>query len=62
MRDGIFLVWKKGDLETNRKLGSDELDRFLWKLNCFEKQIEFTLEKEQDGVLPFLDLLIKREK
>ena len=61
MRDDIFLVWKKGDPEMNRKLGSDELDRFLWKLNCFEKRIEFTLEREKDGMLPFLDLFIKRE-
>ena len=61
MRDDVFLVWKKGDPETNRKLGSDELDRFLWKLNCFEKRIEFTLEREKDGVMPFLDMLIKRE-
>jgi len=51
MRDDIFLVWKKGDPETNRKLGSDELDRFLWKLNCFEKRIELTLEREKDGVI-----------
>ena len=28
-RDDIFLVCMKGDLETNQKLGSDELDRFL---------------------------------
>ena len=62
MRDDILLIWKKGDLEENQKLGSDDLDRFLWKLNCFEKRIEFTLEREKDGVLPFLDLLIRREK
>ena len=62
MRDNILLIWKKGDLKENRKLGSDDLDRFLWKLNCFEKRIEFTLEREKDGVLPFLDLLIRREK
>ena len=62
MRGDIFLVWKKGDLETNRKMGSDDLDRFLRKLNCFEKRIEFTFEREKDGVLPFLNLLIKKEK
>ena len=38
MIDDVFLVWKKGDPETNWKLGSDELDRFVWKLNCFEKR------------------------
>ena len=57
MRDDVFLVWKKGDPEANRKLGSDELDQFCWKLNCFEKRIEFTLEREKDGVMPFLDML-----
>ena len=62
MRDDVFLIWKKGDPAINRKLGSDELDRFLWKLNCFEKRIEFTLEREKDGVMPFLDMLIKRER
>ena len=39
MRYTIFLVWKKGDPETNRKLGSDELDRFLWKLNVLKKEL-----------------------
>ena len=47
MRDGMFLVLGKGDLETNRKMGSDDLDRFLWKLNYFEKRIEFTVERER---------------
>ena len=51
MRDDILLIWKKGDLGENQKLGSDDLDRFLWKLNCFEKQIEFIFEREKDGVL-----------
>jgi len=53
MRDRILLIWKKGDLEENRKLGSDDLDRFLWKLNCFKKRIEFTLEKEKMGYCHF---------
>ena len=29
MRDDILLIWKKGDVEENRKIGSDDLDRFL---------------------------------
>ena len=56
------MEWKKGDPETNRKLGGDDLDRFLWKLNCFEKIIEFTVEREKDVVMTFLDMLVKRER
>ena len=51
MRDNIFLVWKKGDLETNRKLESDKLDRFLWKLNSFEKtNWVYSWKRERWGV------------
>ena len=32
VRDDVFLMWKKGDAELNRQMGSDDLDRFLWKL------------------------------
>ena len=49
MRDDYLLIWKKCDVEENRKLGSVDLDRFLWKLNCLEKRIEFTMEREIDG-------------
>ena len=31
----------KGDLKTNDKLESDELGRFIWKLNFFETFIDF---------------------
>ena len=29
IRDDVFLVWKKSNPETNQKLGSDKLHRFL---------------------------------
>ena len=60
MRDDVFLIWKKGDANLNTQMGSDELDRFLWKLNGYENRIQFTLEREKEGILAFLDMLIKR--
>ena len=33
MQEDVFLIWKKGDANLNTQMGSDELDRFLWKLN-----------------------------
>ena len=60
MRDDVFLIWKKGDANLNTQMGSDELDRFLWKLNGYENRIQFTLEREKEGILAFLDMLVKR--
>ena len=41
--------------------GEEKLDELLGYLNVHEERIQFTIEKEVDGVLPFLDLSIKRE-
>ena len=60
MRDDVFLIWKKGDAELNRQMGSDDL--VLWKLNGYENRIQFTLEREKEEIMPFLDMLIKRGK
>ena len=38
------------------------MDRFLWKLNGYENRIQFTLEREKEEIMPFLDMLIKRGK
>jgi hypothetical protein len=61
MRDDIFLIWKDSDKKTTKSRGSDDLDQFLWKLNGKEIRIQFTLEREKTGVLPFLDMSIKRQ-
>jgi hypothetical protein len=61
MRDDIFLVWKDSNKEITKRRGSDDLDQFLWKLNGKERRIQFTLEREKAGVLPFLDMSIKRQ-
>jgi len=37
-----------------------KLSEFLTHLNTIESSIQFTMEKEKEGCLPFLDLLIKR--
>ena len=62
MRDDVFLIWKKGDADLNKQMGSDDLERFLWKLNGYENRIQFTLEREKEVILPFVDMMIKRGK
>ena len=54
-----ILIWRNGDANLNTQMGSDELDRFLWKLNGYENRIQFTLEREKEGILAFLDMLVK---
>jgi hypothetical protein len=34
----------------------------LEEVNKMHKSMEFTIEKEKEGIIPFLDLLISREK
>ena len=47
----IYILWSGG---------SEALDCFFWQLNYKEPRIEFTIEREKDGILPFLDISIKR--
>ena len=53
MSNDILLILKKGDLEKNRKLGSDDLDRFFWKLNCFEKESNLLWKERKMGYCHF---------
>ena len=39
---------------------SEQADRFLYFLKARHKNIEFTIEKEQDQKLPFLDVLVTK--
>jgi hypothetical protein len=51
MRDDIFIIWDHSERE---------LDRLFWYLNGIEPKIQFTIEKEKEGSLPFLDIHIHR--
>ena len=50
-RDDIYIVWSGG---------SENLDCFFWQLNYKHTKIEFMIDREINGVLPFLDLSITR--
>jgi len=52
MRDDVLIVWDHGE---------EKLEEMLGYLNEHEERIQFTIEKEIDRVLPFLDLSIRRE-
>jgi len=41
--------------------GTDKLDLFFAHLNNQSKSIKFTMEKEVNGLLPFLDVLISKK-
>ncbi len=49
--DDTFVIWPHG---------KDSLNQFLDHLNSQHSTIKFTMEIEQSGCLPFLDVLIKR--
>ena len=49
--DDTFVLWKHG---------MDRLQEFLTHLNSLRDSIEFTMEAESDGKLPFLDVLVTR--
>ncbi|XP_060517001.1 uncharacterized protein LOC132696254 [Cylas formicarius] len=49
--DDIFILWSHGEAK---------LDHFLTYFNSLHDRIEFTIEKEKDKQLPFLDVLLTR--
>ena len=55
-------LWRRYVDDTNFiwSHGQEELDRFFNHLNCQSSVIKFTMEKEIDGCLPFLDILISK--
>ncbi|KAK9874835.1 hypothetical protein WA026_005651 [Henosepilachna vigintioctopunctata] len=51
--DDTFVVWSHGQ---------EKLLEFLNHLNSIHPQIQFTMEKEENGQLAFLDVLVKRRE
>jgi hypothetical protein len=58
------LRWKRFVDDTNVLWphGKDELEKFFQHLNDISKDIKFTMELEENGTIPFLDVLIKRKE
>ena len=50
--DDTFVIWPHG---------LDKLENFHSHLNSLRKSIRFTVEKEQNNHLPFLDVLVTKE-
>ncbi|XP_018401785.1 PREDICTED: uncharacterized protein LOC108778952 [Cyphomyrmex costatus] len=50
--DDTFVIWRHG---------KDELDKFLNFLNNQHTNIRFTTEIEENGMLPFLDVLVTKK-
>ena len=50
-RDDIYILWNGGE---------EALDCFFWRVNYIDPRIQFTIERENNRVLPFLDMSLKR--
>ncbi len=51
MRDDVFIIWDHGE---------EKLQELLSDVNGQEKQVQFTIKREVNGVLAFLDLKMER--
>ena len=54
--------WRRYVDDTICYIKVDSIDYVLSKLNNFHKNIQFTVEVEKEGRIPFLDVLMTREK
>ena len=54
--------WKGYVDDTCCALATSDIDGFHQHINSIEPHIQFTVEIETDGQLPFLDLLFEREE
>ena len=54
--------WKQYVDDTYTILPGDLVNFFHSHLNSIDNNIQFTVEKESDGQLPFLDILLTREE
>ena len=54
--------WRRYVDDTCTALPSNLVDSFHDHLNSIDPCIQFTIERESDGQLPFLDILLNREE
>ena len=54
--------WKRYVDDTCCALATSDIDQFHQHINSIEPHIQFTVEIETNGQLPFLDLLLSREE
>ena len=52
--------WTRYVDDTFALIDPDATQRVLQKLNSYDPRIQFTYEEEENGTIPFLDVLIKR--
>ena len=55
-------IWKRYINETFAIINKNAVEDFLDHLNTIENSIKFTIEKEANHALPFLDTLVRRNK
>ena len=55
-------IWKRYVDDTFVIIHKNSVEDFLDHLNTIENSIKFTIEKEADHTLPFLDTLVRRNK
>ena len=55
------LIWRRFVDDTFVVLPRNDLPSFFTYINSLESSISFTMEKEMDDHLPFLDVLVKKE-
>ena len=55
-------IWKRSVDDTFVIIHKNSVEDFLDHLNTIENSIKFTIEKEADYTLPFLDTLVRRNK
>ena len=60
MRDDVFIIWRTISVTEIEQQEEDELGKFVQDINKVEPRIKFTVEREREKKLPFLDIDIER--
>ena len=56
MRDDVLLIWE----DEKNEAEDDDLEKFVSKVNKIQPRIQFTIEREKEKSIPFLDIRISR--